>query len=69
MKGLSELLGFRGHDLTERLTPRAQMALLLARTTREGQTYAGTVPHAEKERRRAANRRARASRRTNRGRR
>lgn len=66
LQGVAKLLGRDDAD-DQRLSLHAQMGLLLARTRREGQTYAGTVPHAEKLRRRAKNRRARASRRINRG--
>lgn len=66
-RGLAKLLGLRKDTYADRLTPQVQMGIALARTTREGQTYAGTVPRAEKARRRATNRRARAARRINRG--
>lgn len=61
LQGLAKLLGLQGSR--EDLSPQAQMGLLLARTRPEAQTYAGTVPHAEKQRRRA-----KAARRVNRGR-
>lgn len=66
LNGLREKLGLTG--TVRDLSPAAQMGLLLARTRPQAQTYAGTVPHAEVQRRRAANRRAKASRRANRGR-
>jgi hypothetical protein len=50
-------------------SPRTQMAIALGKVKREDQLYAGTVPHAEVQRRRERNRRARAARRINRGRR
>lgn len=61
MKGLRELLGIESN--ADVLTPKLQMGIALARTQREGQTYAGTVPYAVTQRQRAANRRARAARR------
>jgi hypothetical protein len=63
--GLREKLGLAGTAPTTALdlSPQARMGLLMARTRPEAQTYAGTVPHAEVQRRRAANRRARKARR------
>lgn len=65
--GLAERLGLRTDTASDRLTPKVQMGIALAASGKP--TYAGTVPHAEVRRRRAKNRRAAASRRTNRGRR
>jgi hypothetical protein len=64
VKGLSELLGLTG--TRKDLPPQVHMGIALARVKRHGETYAGTVPAAEVQRRRAANRRARASRQANR---
>lgn len=66
IKGLRERLGLTG--TVKDLSPQTQMSIVLARVRPDMQIYAGTVPHHVKERRRAANRRARASRRINRGR-
>ncbi|TFV90431.1 hypothetical protein [Blastococcus sp. CT_GayMR16] len=62
MKGLSELLGLTGKrdDMPSSVSWGAVL------TASGKHIYAGTVPHAEVQRRRAANRRARASRRINR---
>lgn len=68
MKGLRELLRL-GENRYEDLTPQVQVGLALMAKRRPGETYAGTVTHAEVQRRRAKNRCARASRRINRGRR
>lgn len=66
MKGLREKLGLTG--TVRDLSPQTQMGLVLARVRPDMHIYAGTVPHAKVQRRRAANRRAKASRRINRGR-
>lgn len=66
LKGLREKLGLTG--TVKDLSPQTQMSLVLARVRPDMQIYAGTVPHAEVQRRRTANRRAKASRKINRGR-
>lgn len=66
IRGLREKLGLADD---ERLSPQVQMGIALAATKRTGETYAGTVPFSEKQRRRSAGRQAKASRRINRGRR
>jgi hypothetical protein len=65
LKGLRTLLGL-GENRYLDTPPSVQWGMALERSGKN--TYAGTVPHAEVQRRRAANRRARASRRINRGR-
>lgn len=67
VKGLSKLLGLKekGRSIAD-LSPQVQMGIALARLNKP--TYAGTVPFDEVARRRAANRRAKASRKINRGR-
>lgn len=65
VKGLSKLLGLKEHSrsITD-LPPQVQMGIALARLDKP--TYAGTVPFDEVARRRARNRRAKASRKINR---
>lgn len=65
IKGLREKLGLTG--TVKDLSPQTQMAVVLARVRPDMHIYAGTVPYAEVQRRRAANRRAKASRKANRG--
>lgn len=67
IRGLAEKLGLSTDTTADRLTPQVQMGVALAKTKRPGEVYADTVPYAVVQRRRAANRRARASRRANRG--
>lgn len=68
IRGLAERLGLdQPGALDDARSPKTQMALALGRVRHESQVYAGTVPQATVDRRRAANRRARASRRRNRG--
>lgn len=65
--GLREKLGLPGDGpALQDLSPQVQMGIALARTKRPGETYAGTVPYAEVQHRRARNRVARESRRINR---
>lgn len=66
MKGLSELLGLDKHVPDELTSPQTQMALALGATKSTDQVYGNTVPLAVRDRRRAANRRARTSRQINR---
>lgn len=68
--GLTEKLGLpEGGATTRDLPVSAHVALALARTTTPGQVYGGTADPGKVARRRAKNKLARASRRTNRGRR
>jgi hypothetical protein len=68
IRGLREKLGLSDDTaLDDVRSPKTQMALALGRVKSPSQIYGGTVPPAEKERRRTANKSARRSRRTNRG--
>lgn len=72
IRGLLEKLGLGSDEAVTAATadlrsPKTQMAMALGRTKTEAQIYAGTVPHADVQRRRARNRVARQSRRINRG--
>lgn len=68
IRGLREKLGLTTDDaLADLRSPKTQMALALGRVKGLGQVYGNTVPDAVKQRRRAANKVARTSRRHNRG--
>lgn len=64
LKGLRKRLGLADKPTMRDLSPQVQMGIALARLGKP--TYAGTVPFDEVARRRAANRRAKASRKINR---